>query len=46
MAVTNLMSYLTKENLLNLLEKYRSFEPFPDIFLTADYIICSNSDRV
>lgn len=34
MAVTNFMSYLTEENLMNLLEQYRSFGPFPGIFLT------------
>lgn len=34
MVLWDIMSYLTEENLMDLLEKYRSFGPFPGIFLT------------
>ncbi|MCE5173412.1 TVP38/TMEM64 family protein [Paenibacillus profundus] len=34
MELSNVMSYLTEDNLLELLEKYRSFGPFPGILLT------------
>ena len=34
MVVTNLMSNLTEDNLMILLEQYRSYGPFPGIFLT------------
>jgi uncharacterized membrane protein YdjX (TVP38/TMEM64 family) len=34
MGFPSIMSYLTEENIMGLLEKYRAYGPFPGIFLT------------
>jgi uncharacterized membrane protein YdjX (TVP38/TMEM64 family) len=34
MGLPSIMSYVTEENITGLLEKYRSYGPFPGIFLT------------
>ncbi|MBP1991481.1 TVP38/TMEM64 family protein [Paenibacillus eucommiae] len=34
MGITDIMSYMTEENLMSLLDKYRSFGPVPGILLT------------
>lgn len=34
MELSNIMSYVTEENLRNLLEQFRSFGPLPGILLT------------